>query len=173
MWVYQLFSAPMIGCTRPAKTFTAVIGSRGRNTQLYGRSRAWVVRATFCQHDIIHCPHLLSPRWDGWNGTAKYRKTIPNRQDLWTLHNGILPAAQTHKADARGVANTVQNNGRVWAWGFNNKEDPITTAAENKPVVTTLRDTKWWLSSGEFFVSAKQLSLVTVTRVGICIIMVS
>ena len=26
--------------------------------------------------------------------------------------------------------------------GFNNKEDPITTAAENKPVVTTLRDTK-------------------------------
>lgn len=26
--------------------------------------------------------------------------------------------------------------------GFNNKEDPTTTAAENKPVVTTLRDTK-------------------------------
>ena len=68
MWVYWLFPAPMIGCTRPAKTFTAVIGSRGRNTQLYGRSRAWVVRAIFCQHDIIHCPHLLSPRWDGWNG---------------------------------------------------------------------------------------------------------
>jgi DNA-binding CsgD family transcriptional regulator len=26
--------------------------------------------------------------------------------------------------------------------GFNNKEDPITAATENKPIVTTLRDTK-------------------------------
>ena len=42
--------------------FPVVVGSRGRNTQFYGRSRAWVVRARFYRGAIIRCSLILSHR---------------------------------------------------------------------------------------------------------------
>ena len=38
------------------------VGSRGGYTRLYGRSRAWVVRARFYRGAIIRCPLILSHR---------------------------------------------------------------------------------------------------------------
>ena len=38
------------------------VGSRGGNKNLYGRSRAWVVRARFYRGAIIRCPLILSHR---------------------------------------------------------------------------------------------------------------
>lgn len=42
--------------------FPVVVGSRGRNTHFYGKSRAWVVRARFYRGAIIRCPLILSHR---------------------------------------------------------------------------------------------------------------
>ena len=42
--------------------FPVVVGSRGRNTQFYGRSRVWAVRARFYRGAIICCPLILSHR---------------------------------------------------------------------------------------------------------------
>ena len=39
-----------------------VAGSRGRNTPLYGRGRAWVARVRFYRDAIIRCPLIMSQR---------------------------------------------------------------------------------------------------------------